>query len=120
METVRVLLIDDHEAFRMNARRVLEAGGYEVVGIAEDGRSGLRAARELSPDLVLLDVGLPDVSGLEVAQALHDEAPSLPVVMISTHDGGEYEKLARIHGARGFLTKEQLSTEALSRLISVG
>jgi two-component system response regulator EvgA len=117
---VRLLLIDDHEAFRVNAERALEAEGYDVVGTAVDGESGLRAARELQPDVVLLDVGLPDISGLEVAQRLHDEAPTMPVVLISTHDAGDFAELARSHGARGFLTKTELSSDALARVIAVG
>jgi len=117
---VRVLLIDDHTAFRVNAQRALEAEGHDVVGTAADGISGLRAALELLPDVVLLDIGLPDISGLEVARALHREAPLLPVVLISTHDAGEFGELARSHGARGFLTKEELSGDALSRVIAVG
>jgi DNA-binding NarL/FixJ family response regulator len=115
-----VLLIDDHDAFRLNARRALEAAGYEVVGTAPDGQSGLRAAAELAPDVVLLDIGLPDISGLEVAQRLHETAPALPVVLISTHDSGDYAELARTHGARGFLSKHELSGDALARLIGVG
>jgi DNA-binding NarL/FixJ family response regulator len=74
----------------------------------------------LEPDLVLLDVGLPDISGLEVARQLHDETPSLPVVLISTHDAGDFAELARSHGARGFLTKKELSSDALARMIAVG
>ncbi len=117
---MRVLLVDDHEAFRVNARRALEAAGYEVIGTAVDGASGLEAARELRPDLVLLDIGLPDISGLEVAQALHEEHPALPVVLISTHDAGDFAELARSHGARGFLAKEELSRDALSRVMALG
>jgi DNA-binding NarL/FixJ family response regulator len=120
MRIVRVLLIDDHNAFRINARRALEAAGYEVVGMAGDGQSGLRAARDLQPDVVLLDIGLPDVSGLDLAQVLHDEAPALPVVLISTHDAGDLAELARTHGARGFLTKDELFGDALARVIAVG
>src|SRR5262249_59914864 len=113
MTEVRVLLIDDHKAFRVNARRTLEAAGYELVGTAGDGASGLDAARELAPDLVLLDIGLPDISGLEVAHVLHEANPALPVVLISTHDAGDFAELARSHGARGFLAKEALSRDAL-------
>ncbi len=117
---MRILLIDDHTAFRVNARRALEAAGHEVVGMAEDGITGLNAARVLQPDVVLLDVGLPDISGLDLAAMLHSEAPSLPVVLISTHDAGDFGELARTHGARGFLTKEELFGDALARVLAVG
>ena len=68
--TVRVLIVDDHPSFRATARLLLETEGFEVVGEEADGASGLRAARELSPDLVLLDVQLPDIDGFEVAAQL--------------------------------------------------
>ena len=116
---MRVLLIDDHAGFRANARRALTAAGLDVVGTAEDGGSGLRAVRELHPDVVLLDIGLPDISGLEVARVLHDESPALPIVLISTHDAEDFEQLARTNGAVGFLTKQDLSHEALSQLLAV-
>lgn len=115
-----VLLVDDHASFRANARRALQAAGYEVIGVAVDGASGLSAARELAPDLVLLDVGLPDISGLEVARQLRDSDPSLRVVLISTHDSGDYAELARRHGALGFITKQELSGDALAHLMAVG
>src|SRR5881227_1792297 len=66
----RVLIVDDHESFRSSARLLLEAEGYEVVGEAEDGAAALRAVEELSPELVLLDVQLPDVDGFDVAARL--------------------------------------------------
>src|SRR3954466_16344543 len=62
-----VLIVDDHPSFRSTARALLEAEGFEVVGEAEDGASGLAAAAELRPDLILLDVQLPDIDGFEVA-----------------------------------------------------
>jgi len=117
---MRVLLIDDHSAFRVNAQRALEAEGHDVVDTGANGESGLRAAHELDLDVVLLDVGLPDISGLEVARQLHEELPSLPVVLISTHDAGDFAELARTNGARGFLSKAELSGEALARLVAVG
>jgi DNA-binding NarL/FixJ family response regulator len=63
---VSVLIVDDHPSFRATARLLLESEGFEVVGEAADGASGLRQARELEPDLVLLDVQLPDIDGFEV------------------------------------------------------
>ncbi len=65
-----VLIVDDHPSFRLSARRMLEAYGYTVVGEAEDGERALAAAEELKPDLVLLDVQLPDIDGFEVAERL--------------------------------------------------
>ena len=67
-----VLIVDDHPSFRASARRMLEAAGYEVLGEAEDGAAALAAAQQLTPDLVLLDLRLPDIDGFEVARRLLD------------------------------------------------
>ncbi len=66
----RVLIVDDHDGFRATARRTLETGGFEVVGEAADGEAALEAARELRPDVVLLDVQLPGIDGFEVSRKL--------------------------------------------------
>lgn len=74
-----VLIVDDHERFRSMARRALQSDGWTVVGEAADGASGLTAASDLGPDLVVLDVGLPDISGLEVAPRLGEAQPTARV-----------------------------------------
>lgn len=102
-----VIVVDDHAAFRRQAARLLEAAGYHVVGEAEDGASAVRMARELTPDAMMLDVGLPDTSGFEVAEALRD-GPDVLLVS-SDEDAGE---LAR-ERAQPFLWKGALSTDAL-------
>ena len=79
-----VLIVDDHAVFRASARRMLERDGFDVVGEAGDGASGIELARELDPDLVLLDVVLPDTTGFDVAEALHAER--LEIVLISSRD----------------------------------
>ncbi len=65
-----ILIIDDHRGFRVQARALLEAEGFTVLGEASDGASGLHVARLLRPDLILLDIGLPDIEGFDVARAL--------------------------------------------------
>ena len=112
-----VLIVDDHAHFRRTARRALQRDGWTIAGEAEDGEAALRAARELEPDVVLLDVGLPGVSGLEVARRLREELPSLVVVVISTHDSADYAELALANGARGFLAKADLDGAALAALL---
>jgi DNA-binding NarL/FixJ family response regulator len=113
----RVLIVDDHAGFRRGAGRSLEAGGWEVVGEAASGGEALAALATCRPDVVLLDVGLPDVSGIEVARRLHEDSPELAVVLISTHDRAEYGELAAASGARGFLNKIELTGEALEAVV---
>ena len=115
--TRRILIVDDHAGFRRSASRNLASAGWEVVGEAEDGEAALAAAERFEPDVVLLDVGLPDVSGIEVARRLHERLPDVAVVMISTQDREDYGELALASGARGFLTKLDLSSQALEALV---
>jgi len=112
-----VLIVDDHASFRISARRVLEDAGYEVVGEAPDGESGLAAARALRPAVVLLDVQLPDIDGFEVALQISrdDDAPA--VVLTSSRDGGDFAGMFVGSGARGFLPKGELSGPALGALL---
>ena len=112
-----LLLVDDHEEFRRAARRMLESAGFEVVGEAADGREALTLAEALGPDIVLLDVQLPDLDGLEVAERLDNWGDGPVVVLISSREAAVYgERLAR-SPARGFLTKAQLSGEALTAML---
>jgi DNA-binding NarL/FixJ family response regulator len=115
--TRRILIVDDHAGFRRSASRNLASAGWEVVGEAEDGAAALAAAERFEPDVVLLDVGLPDVSGIEVARRLRERLPDVAVVMISTQDREDYGELALASGARGFLTKLDLSSQALEALV---
>jgi CheY-like chemotaxis protein len=114
---VRVLIVDDHPSFRANSRALLEAEGFHVVGEAEDGNSALRAAAELAPELVLLDVQLPDLSGFEVAQRLTNGGGGPIVVLVSSRDGSDFGALVERSGARGFIPKAELSGAALSALL---
>jgi len=112
-----VLIVDDHPSFRASARRILEAGGYEVVGEAVDGASALTAARNLRPDLVLLDVQLPDIDGFDVAARLTGDADAPAVVLTSSRDGADFGPLVARSGARGFVPKAELSGEAIAALV---
>ena len=113
-----VLIVDDHPSFRATARLLLEADGFEVVGEAADGMEGIAKASELRPDVVLLDVNLPDIDGFAVAARLtaNDDAPA--VVLTSSRDGTDFGPLVARSGARGFLPKADLSGDALARLVA--
>jgi DNA-binding NarL/FixJ family response regulator len=113
-----VLIADDNARFRSRARRCLEAAGYTVVAETADGASTLAAVTHHRPDVVLLDIQLPDVSGLVVAERLTRASGAPAVVLISTHDATDFgERLARC-GARGFVPKDELSPERLSALLA--
>ena len=109
-----VLIVDDHASFRRLSRRLFEEAGYVVVGEAVDGRSAFEAAERLAPDLVLLDVLLPDISGLEVTRMLEALPAQISVLLVSSrsaHDLG-VESDAR----NRFLRKDELSLERLREI----
>src|SRR3954453_17644222 len=112
-----VLIVDDHTAFRSRARRMLEADGFEVVGEAADGASGVEAARRLAPDVVLLDLQLPDTTGFVVPEGLTGAAVTPAVVIPSTHDDEDFGVKARRSGACGFVCKSDLSGAAIQQLL---
>src|SRR2546425_6781265 len=113
-----VLIVDDHPSFRASARTLLEAEGYEIVGEAKDGAGAVSAAKALRPDLVLLDVQLPDLDGFEVADLLCklDDPPA--VVLTSSRDGADYGHCIGRCGARGFVAKADLSGAAIAALLT--
>ena len=111
------MVVDDHSGFRACARQLLEGEGYRVVGEAVDGASAVTCARDLRPQVALVDVYLPDIDGFQVAAQLAglDGAPA--VVLISNHDRTELERLVPGSGARGFVPKDKLSREAIEALL---
>jgi DNA-binding NarL/FixJ family response regulator len=112
-----VLIVDDHPSFRASARAILEADGFDIVGEAEDGATGLTMLRALRPDVVLLDVQLPDMSGFDVCVECGD-LDSTSVVLVSSRDATDYGDLIQSSGARGFVPKAELSGAAITSLIS--
>jgi DNA-binding NarL/FixJ family response regulator len=113
----RILIVDDHPGFRASARRMLEAGGFEVVGEAGDGTAAVNATRDLAPDLVLLDVQLPDVSGIDLAGPLAaNGGPG--VILTSSRPSDQLGPVLDVSGALGFIPKDELSSAAIERLIS--
>jgi DNA-binding NarL/FixJ family response regulator len=113
----RVLVVDDHPSFRRCARTLLEAEGFEVVGEAEDGASAVALASELEPELVLLDIQLPDIDGFAVAERMLARDPELAIVLVSSRDRCSYGPLIERSGARGFVSKADLSGAALAGLL---
>jgi len=115
-----VLIVDDSAPFRMTARALLEARGYAVAGTASDGAGALDAAAELRPDAVLLDVNLPDMDGMAVAERLTMNghgAPIPAVVLVSTVERAALGGAVDTCGARGFLPKSDLGSPRLIDLL---
>jgi DNA-binding NarL/FixJ family response regulator len=112
-----VLIVDDHPSFRATARALLVAEGFDVVGEASDGRGAIAAAEELHPDVVLLDVQLPDQTGFEVASTLTGDGVCVSVVLVSSRDGSDYGPLVEESGALGFVPKAELSGARIAALI---
>jgi two-component system response regulator EvgA len=112
-----VLIVDDHPSFRATARALLEEEGFQVVGEAENGVHALRAVTDLRPDLVLLDVQLPDFDGFEVASRLTRNGGGPAVVLTSSRDFADFGKLVADSGAVGFIPKADLSGAALAALL---
>jgi DNA-binding NarL/FixJ family response regulator len=115
---VRVLVVDDHPSFRASARKLLESEGYEVVGEAADGAEALEAAARLQPDVVLLDIQLPDLDGFRVAKRLGHLASPPEVILTSSRDSVDYGSCVEECGARGFVPKAELSGAALTTLLA--
>jgi DNA-binding NarL/FixJ family response regulator len=116
--TRRLLIVDDDSRFRKLLRMVLEdAAEFEVVGEAEEGAAALEATRELGPDLVLLDVNLPDTNGFELTPRLTAEPGGPDVVLISSRGDETYAELAAKAGATAFVPKDELSVAALQRAL---
>ena len=111
-----MLIVDDHPSFRATARALLESEGWEVVGEAEDAASALAAARPLHPDVVLLDVQLPDGDGFEICESLaRDGVPR--VVLVSSRDRSDYGSCVEGCGAVAFIAKAELSGAALAEAL---
>jgi DNA-binding NarL/FixJ family response regulator len=113
----RVLVVDDHASFRSIARRVLVADGFTVVGEAADGAESIRTSGDLCPDLVLLDVQLPDIDGFAVAAALALQIDPPAIVLVSSRSRVDYGSRIEDCGARGFIAKSELSGLAVRRLL---
>jgi len=112
-----VLIVDDHAGFRTFARTFLEAAGLDVIGEAADGSAAVEAAARLRPDVVLLDVLLPDLDGFEVARQILGGAHHPAVVLTSTREAADYGQRVERSGARGFIGKAELSRQRLEALL---
>jgi DNA-binding NarL/FixJ family response regulator len=111
------LIVDDHPSFRATARVLLEAEGFDVVGEAADGASALTEAGRLQPEVVLLDVQLPDIDGFEVTKRLRSDGATPTIVLVSSRDRSDYGDAVSSCGADGFIPKAEFSVSALVDLL---
>lgn len=119
MEDVKVLIVDDQRPFREASRMVVElTDGFELVGVAENGEAAVEMVTSLKPDLVLMDVQMPGIDGLEATRRIMrlDDPPH--VLVMSTHESGNYDGPAQAAGAIGFIPKSTFSMDVLEEVWS--
>ncbi|MEE9534121.1 MAG: response regulator [Acidimicrobiia bacterium] len=112
--------MDDHRGFRAWARALLEAEGYRVIGEAADGAEAISAVGRLRPDILLLDVHLPDLDGFQVARRVAEQPKAPEVVLISSRERVEFGRRVAESGVRGFISKVELSGQTLQAVLSGG
>jgi CheY-like chemotaxis protein len=117
MDRVRVLIVDDDERFQALARRMLDAAGYDVVASAANGAAAMRALATLRPDAVLLDVQLPDASGIAIARQISDGGGDVRIVLTSTDSTLVDDAVLARSGAAAFVPKDQLAVSMLRSVI---
>jgi DNA-binding NarL/FixJ family response regulator len=113
-----VLIVDDNAAFRNVARTLLESGGYRVIGEAGTAAAAVTMAAAIRPDVVLLDIGLPDQDGFTVCRELHAALPATVIVFCSVRSAEEYREAVARSAATGFLAKSQLSGGTLAAILA--
>lgn len=113
---MRILLVDDHALFRIGLEGLLERREIEVVASVGDGREGIELARELKPDVVLLDMRMPEVTGIQVLRELRDEGVEIPIVMLTTSNEERDLIESLRNGARGYLLKDMDPDELVNAL----
>ena len=116
----RVLIVDDHDAYRAVARRLLESEGFDVVGESADGESAVADTVRLRPEVVLLDVQLPGIDGFEVARRLSALKDPPVVVLCSSREASDYGSKVQAAAASGFISKAELSGTRLAAVVRSG
>jgi two-component system, NarL family, response regulator NreC len=117
---IRVLIADDHGVMRKGLRLQLEQHeGVEVIGEASDGRDAVRLAVELQPELVIMDIGMPNLNGIEATAQIVKHNPNIGVIILSVHSDEEYLLRALTAGAKGYLLKESADVDLLRAVQAV-
>ena len=117
MRIARLLIVDDHEIFRRGLRALLEPSSeWQICGEAVDGLDAVEQCKSLKPDIVVLDVSMPRLNGLEAARLIRRENPESRIVIITQHDSPQIRSAAHEAGARAFVTKSAVGSELVSAL----
>lgn len=120
MPSIRVLLADDHKLMRSGLRLLVEQQPeFRVVGEAGDGRQAVALAVELKPDVAVLDIGMPELNGIEAAHQITEQLPETAVVMLSMHSDESYVLRALKAGARGYLLKDSAEADLVQAILAV-
>jgi DNA-binding NarL/FixJ family response regulator len=118
--SVRVLIVDDHRLFAEALRAILESeSGIEVVGLATTGGEAVRGTAELGPDVVLMDISMPDVDGVEATRQILAERPGTQVLMVTGSDARQDVDASRAAGAAGYVTKDRIAAELIVAILDV-
>ncbi len=118
---IRVLIVDDVAETRENVRKLLQfEADVEVIGAARSGKEGIQLSQELDPDVVLMDINMPDIDGIKATEAIRQKAPHTQVVILSVQGDQNYMRRAMLAGARDFLTKPPMGDELISAIRRAG
>jgi DNA-binding NarL/FixJ family response regulator len=118
--TIRILLVDDHPIVRQGLKTLLEGhSGWEVIGEAADGAEAVEKAKNLSPDVMVLDVTMPRMNGLEACRMLRQQCPGLEILFVTQHDSPQMMREALEAGARGYVVKSNAARDLLAAVDAV-
>jgi DNA-binding NarL/FixJ family response regulator len=118
--SVRVLIVDDHRLFAEALRAILSSDRrIDVVGLAASGEEAVQKAKELEPDVVLMDISMPGLDGVQATRVILEEQPTVSVLMVTGSDARQDVDAARTAGAAGYVTKDKIAAELIGAIIDV-